>query len=263
MIGQQHDNLLVGFVPELDPPQLLRILLVSVVPQQLDDVVAQDMPVLRNRPFLHDPVMGIALLAGYEENPAPVPSPEEVKIDIAPVYHHDRAGRKGQRAGNPDLVDPAGRDAGKHGQIALMVQQQVKLHSPLGLPVLGPVKQAGAQSDECGIEAEESVVEPERPFAEHLLLATAQDLIKQLLVELPGPVLIGVGQGGALRGLLKAQMPRLAEATGQAPADLPKGVGLPELAEQHGHELVPTVKALGASVGPGGLHGFKELASRK
>jgi hypothetical protein len=40
-------------------------------------------------------------------------------------------------------------------------------------------------------------------------------------------------------------------------------VGLPELAEQHGHELVPAVKALGASIGSGGLHGFKELATRK
>ena len=58
-------------------------------------------------------------------------------------------------------------------------------------------------------------------------------------------------------------MPGFAETTGQAPADLPKGMGLPELAEQHGHELVPTVKTLGASIGPGGLHGFKELASRK
>jgi hypothetical protein len=58
-------------------------------------------------------------------------------------------------------------------------------------------------------------------------------------------------------------MPGLAETTGQAPADLPKGMGLPQLAEQHGHELVPTVKTLGASVGSGCLHGFKELASRK
>lgn len=263
MIGQQHDNLLVGFVPELDPPQPLRILLPGVVPQQLDGVVPQDLPVLRDRPFLHDPVMGILFLAGHKEHPGLIPRPEELEIDIAPVHHHDRAGREVQRTGNRDLVDPTGRDAGKHGQVALVVQQQMKLHGPLGLPVLGPVKQACTELDERGIEAEEPVLEPERPFAERHLLAAAQDLIKQLLVELPGPVLVGVGQGRAFRGRLDAQMPGLAETTGQAPANLPKGVGLPELAEQHGHELVPAVKALGASIGSGGLHGFKELATRK
>ena len=67
----------------------------------------------------------------------------------------------------------------------------------------------------------------------------------------------------AYRGLLNAQMPSLAETTGQAAADLPERLGLSELTKHHGHELLPATEPFGASIGPGGLHGFKELASRK
>ena len=263
MIGQQHDDLFVLGIPDLQPSQGDGILSMRVEPFELNDLIAQDVPVVRDRPFLHDPVMGIALLAGYEENPAPVPGPEKVKIVIAPVHDHDRAGREVQRPGNPDLVDLPGRDAGKHGQIALMIQQQVKLHGPFGPSVLRPIKQGGAQRDERGIEAEEPVLEPELPLAVLQLPAAAQKMIKQLLVKLPGPMLIGVGQGGPLGSFLDAQMPGFAETTGQPAADLAKGVGLTQLTEHHGHELLPATEPLGPSIGTGDLHGFKELASRK
>ena len=121
-IGQQHDDLFVLGIPDLLPSQGNGILSVRVEPLEFNALIARDVPVVRNRPFLHNPVMGIALLAGYEEKPAPVPGPEEFNIDIAPVYHHDRAGRQVQHPRNPDLVDFPGRDASKQGQIALMVQ---------------------------------------------------------------------------------------------------------------------------------------------
>ncbi len=263
MIGQQHDELFVLCIPDLQPSQDDGILFVSVEPFELNELIAQDVPVGRNRSLFHNPVTGIALLAGDEENPALVPGPKEREVDIALVHHHDRTRGEVQRPGDPNLVDLAGRDTGKHGQIAVMIQQQVKLHGPLGSSVLGPVKQRGAQRDDRGIEAEEPVLEPELPFAELQLPAAAQDLIKQLLVELPGTMLVRVGQGRAFRDRLNAQMPGLAETTGQAPADLPKGMGLPQLAEHHGHELVPATEPFGVSIRSGGLHGFKELASRK
>jgi hypothetical protein len=156
-------------------------------------------------------------------------------------------------------MDLPGREAGKNRQVTLMVQQQVKLHGPFGLSVLCPVKQRGAQPDERGIQAEEPVLEPELALAELQSLATTQELIKQLLLELPGPVLVGVGQGRSFGGILDAQMPGLAETAGQAAADLPQGVGLSQLAEHHGHELFPAAEALGAFLGPGCMDGFKEL----
>ena len=54
------------------------------------------------------------------------------------------AGKFSVRA-TANLMDLPGREAGKHRQIALMVQQQVKLYRPFGLSVLCPVKQGCAQ----------------------------------------------------------------------------------------------------------------------
>ena len=102
-----------------------------VIPFALNELIAQDVSVLRDGPFFNDVVMGIALLAGHKENPALGPGPEKLVVEIAPIHRHDRAGRKAQGLGNANLVDLPGRDTGKNRQRALMVEQQVSFTAPL------------------------------------------------------------------------------------------------------------------------------------
>ena len=75
-------------------------------------------------------------------------------------------------------------------------------------------------------------------------------LIKHGLKQFPGPMLVGIGQGGALGGIGQSQMPQLALAGRQPSTDFAQGVRLPQVTKQHGDELPPTTKAPRVALGP-------------
>ena len=126
----------------------------SIEPLHLDDLIAQDVSMSGQRPFLDNPVSGVVLLPGDEENASLRPLPKEFVIDIPFVDRHNRAGRKGHLLGNLHLVTLPIGDVGKYRKVAVMVQKQVKFHRPFRLPELGPVEKTGAKLDDRGIETE-------------------------------------------------------------------------------------------------------------
>ena len=69
-----------------------------------------------------------------------------------------------------------------------------------------------------------------------------------------GAMLVGVGQGGFIGSLADTQMHQLAQTAAQAVADLAQGIGMAQLAEQHGDELGPAIKPLGGALGLVLLH---------
>ena len=144
-------------------------------------------------PFLQYPVPSVVLLAGDEGNISSSPFPKELVIDIPSIDRHNRTGRKGHRLGNFYLVDLPFGDVGKYRQVSVMVQKQMQLHRPFRLPKLRPVKEAGTKLNHRGIQAEELVPESKPPLAEIQGSASAQELIKYLLVQLPRPVFIRIG----------------------------------------------------------------------
>jgi hypothetical protein len=134
------------------------------------------------------------------------------------------------------------------GQVAVVVQQAMKLDRPLGAPELGPVEERRAQVDHRRVQADELVLEAELPPALRQGLAAQEQRLEHRPVELPRTMLVRVGQGRTIRRG-DAQMLELALAAAQSPADLPQRVGAPQLAEQHGHELAPAREAPGVAFG--------------
>lgn len=76
--------------------------------------------------------------------------------------------------------------------------------------------------------------------------ALVQQVVEDLLVELPGTVFVGVGEGGTLGCSLYLQLFKLVQAGGQSPAYFPQGVGLVQLKKEHGDKLVPGGESLGS-----------------
>ena len=103
--------------------------------------------------------------------------------------------------------------------------------------------------DHGRVQDDPRVAQPETAAFPRHLLATLIERLKYALVQLPEAVLVGIGQGRALRRLGDSQVAELAFAAGQSPADLTQGLGLPELAEKHGHELSPAGEASGMAFG--------------
>ena len=123
-------------------------------------------------------------------------------------------------------------------------------------------KTRGAEFDQGGVESQQFVLEAEAMRAGDFA-AAAQQLIKHAAVQLPGPMFIGVGQGGALGCVGQSQVPQLAFAGGQAAANLAQGLCPSQMTEQHGHELAPTTEAAGVALGPVLDDGPLELGAGK
>jgi len=139
-----------------------------------------------------------------------------------------------------------------------MVEQAMELDGALGAPERRPVEERRAQVDHRRVQADQLVLEPELPPALGQGLTPEQQRLEHGAVELPGPMLVGVGQRRAARRG-DAQVFQLALAAAQAAADLPQRVGAAELAEQHGDELPPTGEPPGMPLGVGPLDQRLEL----
>ena len=73
-------------------------------------------------------------------------------------------------------------------------------------------------------------------------------MIEHFLVDLPAPVLVGIGQGGPPRAFKETQVVQFSHATGPTAANLPQGLSFAELAEEHTDQLIPTGEAFSEAV---------------
>ena len=249
MIGEKHQGALLRFVPNLDTAQEQIALAAAGQLVQEDDFIALDGAALRPGAAFHNAVIGIVLHARDEVDAVGIERGEPGVVGIATVEDHDGAGIETQRAGDAAFMHAAFGDEGETGQQALMIEQQMQLHGALGAPILCPVEDAGAEFDQGGVQAQQFVLEAEAMRAGSFV-AAAQQLIKHGTVQLPRPMLIGIGQGGALGRIGQPQVPQLAFAGGQSAANLAQGLRPPQVTEQHGQELAPATEPASVALGP-------------
>ena len=189
--------------------------------------------------------------SGTRHEPDTLRGPERVLgvVQVAPIQHNHAVRGQIQETRDRDIADFAVRQVRERWEIALVVEQEMKLDCAFGPHVPRPVKQRQAQLDGRRVERVERVLEPKRLPPASRQTARCQQLIKDGLVQLPWPMLIGVGQGRALGRSTQAEVLEFSRARGQPAADLPEGLGLRQLAEEHRDELVPARESLGGVLG--------------
>src|ERR1700752_188999 len=102
-----------------------------------------------------------------------------------------------------------------------------------------------------------------KPMRAGHFAAAGEQLIKDAAIELPGTVLVGIGQRGTLGRVRQAQMAQRAFAGGQPAADFAQRLRAGQMAEQHGHELAPTRKPTSVPFGAVLSDGLLKLGARK
>jgi len=127
---------------------------------------------------------------------------------------------------------------------------------------MGPVKDAQAQVDGGRVETDQFVFESEFRLSRKLAPTSVEQLNKQMLIKLPGTVLIRIGQGGAAGGR-DTQVFEFPLTASQTPGNLPEGMGSAQLTEQHGHKLSPTGESPSMPFGFRFSDRLLELDSRK
>jgi hypothetical protein len=143
-----------------------------------------------------------------------------------------------------------------------MIQKKMNFDGPFGSPKLGPIKHLQAQINSSRIHADQSVFKPKRFLPSDLDTASFKELKEHLLIQLPGTVFVGIGQG-RMAGSGNAQMSQLPLAASKASGNLTEGMGAAQLAKQHGHKLAPTSESFGMTFCLGDPHQMLKLQTRK
>ncbi|MDZ7639376.1 MAG: hypothetical protein U5J83_14170 [Bryobacterales bacterium] len=189
---------------------------------------------------------GLFLQPGDEVYVLPVEFGKPRVVAIAAVENQHAAGGQIQLAGHCNIGFVALGDNGVVRQQALMIEQQMQLHGSLGLAIFGPVEDLGAEIDDGAVQTKQPAGQRQTRGAlglRELRGETGAEQLKQGLVDLPGTLLIGVGQCGVRRRLLHVEVAKLAFGGPQAFLDFAQTLGLAELAEEHGNELIPRAES--------------------
>jgi hypothetical protein len=109
---------------------------------------------------------------------------------------------------------------------------------------LHPIKRRTAQGNGGSIQTQQLVLETELASLlaarmGHHVLTLLQQLLKHRRVQLLGPVLVDIHQGGTSRRGRQSQMLQLSFRSGQRPGNFVQRCAFPALTKQHGHELPP------------------------
>jgi hypothetical protein len=139
----------------------------------------------------------------------------------------------------------------------------MKLDGSFGLPELSPIKHLQTQINGTGIHANQFVLEPELPLSDFdLNPATVKEFDKDMLIQFPRAVLVGISQG-RMAWSSNAQMLQLPLAASKASRNLTEGMGPAQLAEEHRNKLAPTWESFGMPFCMGDRNQLLELHPRK
>ena len=263
-VGEQDDLPLVFGIPYHRAAQKAGTVRPSLEASKANDLIGEDVAILREFAFLDHFKRGVVLQAGHEENAGHAPASKQGVIDIAAIDGHNRTGIQAEGVGQFDVAAFGFGEQDIGGQVVVMIQQDVGLDATLSAAEPGPRKQTQAERDGGGVQAEEFVLEAK------LVLAGAQGMLpaeagqyrkEEFLEQRRRAVFVGVGQGGATGRFGDSHMHQASEAAPQAIANLTQRIRASELAEQHGDELGPAGKALGGTLGGVLLDQCGELAT--
>jgi len=262
VVRQEDQDLSCVRVLHFDPSQGIGAFVDGLGASEFDLFILEHMAVLGDSFVPNDFVQSIVLHAGDKIDSLATPSAPEGIVGIAPIVNDDGPRGEVQLPGDFHIRDlPLAQD-GKLGKVSIVVQKQVQFDRPFRPSEMCPVKDTQAKVDGGRVETDQFVLESEFLLPWKLASTSVEQLIKQVLVKLPGAVLIRIGQGGAA-GSGDTQVFQLPLTASQAPGNLPEGMGSAQLTEKHGHKLAPTGESPSMSLGFRFSDGLLELDSRK
>ena len=185
MICQEDQNLTCVWIKGFDASKGERAFLHRFNPSQLNQFILENISILRHLPLSYNLINTVLFHSGDKVDPPSGPSTKEFIIIIGPIIDHNGSGIK--------------------------------------LELVGYLSAQGG-SDSGGTEINDGRIHPNQPILESKLLLSHLDLNltpikefpKDFLVEFPGTVLIGIGQGRMGRSG-NSQMPQLPFTTPKPP----------------------------------------------
>ncbi len=248
VVRQEDQDLSRIRVLHFDPSQRIGAFLDGLGTSEFNLFILKHMAVLRDSFVPEDFVQSIVFHAGDKIDPLATPSAPEGIVGIAPIVNDDGSGGKVQFPGDLHIRDLSLAQDGKLGKISIVIQEQVQFDRSLGPSEMGPVKDAQTEIDGGRIEADQLVLESKFLLSRNLASTSIKQLNKQMLIELPGTVLIRIGQGGSA-GSGDTKMFQFPLTASQPSSNLSEGMGSAQLTEKHGYKLSPASESPSVPLG--------------
>ena len=248
-VGQEGEPSLLLLIPDDHLPQGDRTPVGRMRTGQTNHLIDQHRTACRHGALLQNFIEHVGAWPCDKSYRADRPAMIQGIVEIAAIDRHDGAWCKGELLGDAHIVGVTISHEGPAGQTALMIQLQMEFHGALAPLESGPIEHRGTELNDRGVEGSHGVLEPEPPtFQGRDGLATAEDVIEEGLVQLPGPMGIGIGQRGPRRRPTDAEVDQLPESGVQAAADFAQRACAAHLTKEHGHEMIPAAEPLGRSL---------------
>ena len=147
-------------------------------------------------------IQGVIFHPGDKIDVLRTPSTPKRVVGIAPVIDHNGSRSKIQLLGHFHICKLSLGDEGEFGEVPIVIQNQMKFDGSLGPAKPCPVKNAQAQINRGGIQTDQFVLKPKLPPLSTLHPTAFEQFEKNLLIQFPWPMFIGIGQGGTIGAVI-------------------------------------------------------------
>jgi hypothetical protein len=171
------------------------------------------------------------------------------KVGESALEHVEGARFRNEQVENRGVVDLARGDPDEARDIAAQVEQRVYLHRRLPGGVARPGKQRHAQIDQRRIQRIDGIVQIDcQGFVRVQRPRGVDQSLRQLRVDAPIALLVGLGKGAARNAPTQAQVIELGRLAAQTGFDVAQALAMRELREGHAQELIDAGEALDVSL---------------
>lgn len=138
------------------------------------------------------------------------------------------------------------RDVDEARDIAAKIEERMELDGGLGLAKPRPGKHRQAQVDGARVECVDGIVQFHRKAVLRIERSRGVDQAqREVLVDAPIALLVGIGQGAARNATTNAQVIELGRVGAQAGFDIAQALAERQLRERHAQELIEVREAEG------------------
>src|SRR5579885_39476 len=241
LVGQQHEQQIVGGIVELHPPQALRIGRCAAAKQ--DSLIASYASALVDRARVGSPKTQIAIGTYHEKCAGLAQGVQAREIDKSAVHDVHTAGLRRNEVEQLHIAQLAVRYVYKTRDVAAQVQCRVQANGGLRRLVVGPGKQRQRQLDRARVQSVHGLLEVHRQgFLGVEPLSRFDQRVGKLLINPIVPPLVGIGQGAARNAAADSQVMQLVAVRTQAGLDIPKTLAIGQLRKGNRQKLIQVRK---------------------
>src|SRR5258706_814099 len=227
-----------------DSSQPCWIVSFAVVPDQVDDLIADDSSGLVGRSGFDSSVAKVLASAGDEERASGGEAIQPGELQVSAVQHIECAAFEDQLVQTLQIAPFSCGNPQENRDVATQVQKRVELDGTLLLLVGGPGKEAKAQLDGGGVQGIDRTAQPNGHGMIRIEYAGLRDEhLRQVCPDAPVASVVGVGQSGPADRPANAHVIQ-GGSTGTQRADgVAEAVAKSHLRKGHAQELIVTGEA--------------------